>query len=173
MVRLSAQSSRGMRAFADVSRPPTVDKYFQRECKIMAEARHPNIVQYLGLCLAPAAPPSNIFPNRPVPTEQRQRILIISEYLPAGNLRQYIDDRSLPFPWRLRISFAVDCTRAVAYLHSRQCMHRDLKGENVLLSENHRMKLADFGFARIAAQNDEEMRRMRWVQRAPKRRTGN
>lgn len=139
----------------------TVDKYFQRECKIMAEARHPNIVQYLGLCLAPAAPPSNISPDRPAPT--RQRILIISEYLPRGNLRQYIDDSSLAFPWRLRLSFAVDITRALAYLHARQCMHRDLKGENLLCTENERIKMCDFGFARLAAKNDEEMRRIRWV----------
>ncbi|SCV73010.1 BQ2448_6935 [Microbotryum intermedium] len=131
-----------------------VDKYFRRECKIMAEARHPNIVQYLGLCLAPPDPP------RYDGEASRQRILIISEYLPRGNLRQYIDDRSLPFPWRLRLSFAIDVARAVAYLHSRQCLHRDLKGENLLCTANERLKVCDFGFARLAAQNDEEMRRM-------------
>ncbi|SGY19948.1 BQ5605_C017g08401 [Microbotryum silenes-dioicae] len=131
-----------------------VDKYFRRECKIMAEARHPNIVQYLGLCLAPPDP------LRYDGEASRQRILIISEYLPRGNLRQYIDDRSLPFPWRLRLSFAIDVNRAVAYLHSRQCLHRDLKGENLLCTANERLKVCDFGFARLAAQTDEEMRRM-------------
>jgi LIM domain kinase 1 len=109
------------------------------------------------LCLAPAGPPSNIFPNPPPP---RQRILIISEFLPRGNLRSYIDDRSLPFPWRLRLSFAIDITRALAYLHARKCLHRDMKGENLLVTENERIKVCDFGFARIAARNDEEMRRM-------------
>ncbi|SCZ94173.1 BZ3500_MvSof-1268-A1-R1_Chr12-2g03735 [Microbotryum saponariae] len=132
-----------------------VDKYFRRECKIMAEARHPNIVQYLGLCLAPPDPP-----RYDGDAASRQRILIISEYLPRGNLRQYIDDRCLPFPWRLRLSFAIDVARAVAYLHSRQCLHRDLKGENLLCTANERLKVCDFGFARLAAQTDEEMKRM-------------
>jgi serine/threonine protein kinase len=43
---------------------------------------------------------------------------IISEYVPRGNLRQYILS-SRPFPWRLRLSFATDVARAVAYLHAR------------------------------------------------------
>lgn len=124
-----------------------------------SQARHPNICQYIGLCLAPAAPPSNIFPNR-APEAPRQRILIISEYLPRGNLGQYLES-DLPFPWRLRLSFAIDIVRALAYLHARDCMHRDLKGENLLCTENERIKMCDFGFARLAAKNDEEMRRMR------------
>lgn len=125
-----------------------VDKYFQRECKIMQESRHPNIVQYLGLCLAPSQ------------SQTSRRILIISEYLPHGNLRSYIHSSSSPFPWRLRLSFAIDVTRAVAYLHRRNCLHRDLKGENLLITENERIKVCDFGFARIAAKNQDEMRRM-------------
>lgn len=77
-----------------------------------------------------------------------------------GNVRSYLHHAHLPFPWRLRLSFAIDITRGVAYLHARQCLHRDLKGENLLVTENERIKLCDFGFARISAQNDEEMRRM-------------
>lgn len=39
-------------------------------------------------------------------------------------------------------------------------MHRDLKGENLLITANNRIKVCDFGFARIAARNDDEMRRI-------------
>ncbi|KAL8280946.1 hypothetical protein RQP46_006625 [Phenoliferia psychrophenolica] len=130
-----------------------VDKYFQREVKVMQEARHPNIVQYIGLSLAPQPP-------RQPGVVPRPRILIISEYLPRGNVRSYLYHAHLPFPWRLRLSFAIDVTRGVAYLHARQCLHRDLKGENLLVTENERIKICDFGFARISAQNEEEMRRM-------------
>lgn len=122
-----------------------VDKYFARECKLLAECRHPNIVQYLGLCLAPGT---------------SRRILIISEYLTNGNLRGFIYHDDIPFPWRLRISFGIDVARAMTYLHARNCLHRDLKGENLLLTELNRVKVCDFGFARIAARNEEEMRRM-------------
>ncbi|KAH8914320.1 kinase-like protein [Atractiella rhizophila] len=198
-----------------------VQKYFQRECKIMQEACHPNVVQYIGLSLAPP-PPSHTLPpftfqqttvsSPSSPKPPPKRILIISEYLPRGNLRQYIlssppppttlpfyqnhnnggangnhangnhgggggngngkkylkedeeedqDDADYrPMPWRLRVSFAVDVTRAVAYLHARGCMHRDLKGENLLVTENERLKVCDFGFARLVAKSEQERRRI-------------
>ena len=80
--------------------------------------------------------------------------------LPSGNLRQYLHDKSKPLPWRLRLSFATDIARALAYLHARKCIHRDLKGENLLLTANGRLKITDFGFARIAARTQEESRRL-------------
>ncbi|GAA6039995.1 hypothetical protein JCM8097_002658 [Rhodosporidiobolus ruineniae] len=135
-----------------------VEKYLQREIKLMQQARHPNIVQYLGLCLAP---PSRTAADAPPTT--RPRILIISEFLPRGNLRQFILDRSLPFPWRLRLSFATDIARALAYLHARGVMHRDLKGENLLVTSNERLKMADFGLARVqpnGGKEDEAWRRL-------------
>ncbi|WVR03269.1 hypothetical protein IAU60_000260 [Kwoniella sp. DSM 27419] len=121
-----------------------VHKYFEREWRIMRECRHPNIVLFLGLSKAP---------------DDDGRVFIISEFVPRGNLRQYILSAH-PFPWRLRLSFATDVARAVAYLHARQCIHRDLKGENLLITSNERIKVTDFGFARIASRNAEEMRRM-------------
>ncbi|KAI0027497.1 kinase-like domain-containing protein [Vararia minispora EC-137] len=122
-----------------------VPKYFEREWRLLKESRHPNVVLYLGLSRAP---------------DPDGRIFIISEFVENGNVRQYIWDKSKPFPWRLRISFATDITRALAYLHARKCIHRDLKGENLLVTANGRLKITDFGFARIAARNEEESRRL-------------
>ncbi|BGP03374.1 hypothetical protein JCM10021v2_007105 [Rhodotorula toruloides] len=124
-----------------------VEKYLAREISLMQQARHPNVVQYLGLCLAPPADSSS---------SPRPRILIISEFLPRGNLRQFILDRSFPFPWRLRVSFAIDIARAIAYLHARNAMHRDLKGENLLVTSNERLKICDFGLARVAPSGGAE-----------------
>ncbi|PCH43036.1 kinase-like protein [Wolfiporia cocos MD-104 SS10] len=120
-----------------------VAKYFEREWRLMKEARHPNVVLYLGLSQAPDG-----------------RIFIISEFIENGNLRLYIHDKSKSFPWRLRLSFATDIARALAYLHARKCIHRDLKGENLLVTANGRLKITDFGFARIAARNAEESKRL-------------
>ncbi|KAG7447268.1 kinase-like protein [Guyanagaster necrorhizus] len=122
-----------------------VGKYFEREWRLMKESRHPNIVLFLGLSRAP---------------EPDNRIFIVSEYIENGNLRLYIHNKSKPFPWRLRLSFATDIARALAYLHARKCIHRDLKGENLLVTSNGRLKITDFGFARIAARNEEESKRL-------------
>ncbi|KAF7759777.1 hypothetical protein Agabi119p4_11472 [Agaricus bisporus var. burnettii] len=122
-----------------------VAKYFEREWRLMKECRHPNICLFIGLSRAP---------------QPDGRIFIISEFIDNGNVRLYIHDKSKPFPWRLRISFATDVTRALAYLHARKCIHRDLKGENLLVTSNGRIKVTDFGFARIAARNAEESKRL-------------
>ena len=122
-----------------------VAKYFEREWRLMKECRHPNICLFIGLSRAPA--PDN-------------RIFIISEFIENGNVRLYIHDKHKPFPWRLRLSFATDVARALAYLHARRCIHRDLKGENLLVTTNGRLKITDFGFARIAARNEEESKRL-------------
>ncbi|VDB94236.1 unnamed protein product [Peniophora sp. CBMAI 1063] len=122
-----------------------VGKYFEREWRLLKESRHPNVVLYLGLSRAP---------------DPDGRVFIISEFIEAGNVRQYIWDKSKPFPWRLRVSFATDIARALAYLHARRCIHRDLKGENLLVTSNGRLKITDFGFARIAARSAEESRRL-------------
>lgn len=73
---------------------------------------------------------------------------------------RFFSQQRKPFPWRLRLSFAMDLARAVAYLHARSCLHRDLKGENALVTANDRIKVCDFGFARLAARNEDEMKRM-------------
>ncbi|KAG5638408.1 hypothetical protein H0H81_000185 [Sphagnurus paluster] len=122
-----------------------VAKYFEREWRLMKECRHPNICLFIGLSRAP---------------EPDGRIFIVSEFIDNGNVRLYIHDKTKPFPWRLRLSFATDVTRALAYLHARKCIHRDLKGENLLVTANGRLKVTDFGFARIAARNEEESKRL-------------
>ncbi|KAF5381934.1 hypothetical protein D9757_007587 [Collybiopsis confluens] len=122
-----------------------VAKYFEREWRLMKESRHPNIVLFIGLSRAP---------------EPDNRIFIVSEFIDNGNLRHYIHDKSKPFPWRMRLSFATDIARALAYLHARKCIHRDLKGENLLVTANGRLKITDFGFARIAARSEDESKRL-------------
>ncbi|KAF9934733.1 hypothetical protein FBU30_000591 [Linnemannia zychae] len=118
------------------------EKYFKREVDILRQSRHPNIVQFMGIC------------------KRRKRFYIITEFLPMGNLRRWIQDTSKEFGWDTRISFAIDISLALAYLHHKNIIHRDLKGENLLISENMRIKVCDFGFSRFEAKNAAEMSRI-------------
>ncbi|KAI0255429.1 kinase-like domain-containing protein [Lactifluus subvellereus] len=88
-----------------------VAKYFEREWRLLKESRHPNVVLYLGLSRAPN--------------------------LMAASL-SFQNSSKMPLPWRLRLSFATDIARALAYLHARKCIHRDIKGENLLVTANGR-----------------------------------
>lgn len=118
------------------------EKVFNREVSILKECRHPNIVQYMGTCI------------------HDDKFYIITEYVKNGNLKTWITERIDELPWKLRVNFAIDIARALAYLHSRNIMHRDIKPENILITENGRAKICDFGFSRFVAQTEEERRRL-------------
>ncbi|XP_072147032.1 calmodulin-binding receptor-like cytoplasmic kinase 2 isoform X2 [Setaria viridis] len=80
--------------------------------------------------------------------------LIIVEYVPNGNLREHLDcvnGKVLEFSMRLEI--AIDVAHAITYLHTysdHPVIHRDIKSSNILLMNNFRAKVADFGFAKLA-----------------------
>ncbi|WVZ55463.1 hypothetical protein U9M48_006122 [Paspalum notatum var. saurae] len=79
--------------------------------------------------------------------------LIIVEYIPNGNLREHLDcvnGKVLEFSTRLEI--AIDVAHAITYLHTysdHPVIHRDIKSSNILLMNNCRAKVADFGFAKL------------------------
>ncbi|RWW31781.1 hypothetical protein GW17_00003582 [Ensete ventricosum] len=83
---------------------------------------------------------------------------VVVEYLAGGTLKQYlIKNRRRKLPFKIVIQVALDLARGLSYLHSEKIVHRDVKTENMLLDTNRKLKIADFGVARVEAQNPRDM----------------
>ncbi|RMZ88326.1 hypothetical protein DV736_g4439, partial [Chaetothyriales sp. CBS 134916] len=76
-----------------------------------------------------------------------EQVWLALEYCPGDELYNYLCNKgALPVETAQKIFSQL--VGAVAYIHSRSCVHRDLKLENVLLDKHDNVKLVDFGFTR-------------------------
>lgn len=102
---------------------------FQREAKMLAELAHARITQLYQY---------GIWVDRPY---------LAMEYVDGGSLAQLMETQGALAP-REAIRIAMEIAEALAYLHERNLLHRDIKPGNILLTRNRDAKLADFGLAR-------------------------
>ena len=80
----------------------------------------------------------------------RQTVYIVMEFCELGDLNDYLVNNETTLT--ARISFMLDMTRGVHYLHTQNIVHRDLKPENILLTKQNgdiRCKISDFGISKI------------------------
>ena len=109
-----------------------VERYY-KECSLLAELRHPHIVQFLGICF---------FPDSRLPVLVMERLHTSLDDL----LEQYPD-----IPLHVKLSILHDVTKGLVFLHTRSpvVVHRDLTARNVLLDAAMTAKIADLGNSRI------------------------
>ncbi|KAL1803484.1 hypothetical protein DCAR_0935185 [Daucus carota subsp. sativus] len=112
---------------------------FKSEIAVLTKVRHRNLVVLLGYCL-----------------DGNERLLVY-EYMPQGTLSRYLfsweEEGLKPLEWTKRLTIALDVARGVEYLHGlaqQSFIHRDLKPSNILLGDDMRAKVADFGLVRLA-----------------------
>ncbi|XP_061345312.1 probable receptor-like protein kinase At5g20050 [Gastrolobium bilobum] len=122
------------------------EKEFRSEVAAIASVQHVNLVRLFGYCNAPTAP----------------RYLVY-EYIPNGSLDCWIfpsketqTRRGGCLPWNLRYRVAIDVAKALAYLH-HDCrstiLHLDVKPENILLDENYKALVSDFGLSKLVGKD--------------------
>ncbi|NWW52330.1 M3K19 kinase, partial [Pedionomus torquatus] len=107
-------------------------KKFHEEVDLLKTLKHVNIVTYLGTCLE-----DNI-------------LSIFMEFVPGGSISSIIN-RFGPLPEIVLCKYTQQILQGVAYLHDNCVVHRDIKGNNVMLMPNGIVKLIDFGCARRLA----------------------
>ncbi|KAK7328390.1 hypothetical protein VNO77_22495 [Canavalia gladiata] len=125
------------------------EKEFRSEVAAIANVHHVNLVRLLGYCNAPSAP----------------RYLVY-EYISNGSLDCWIFPKRVPqrrfggcLTWNLRYKVAIDVAKGLAYLHHdcrSRILHLDVKPENILLDENYRALVSDFGLAKLIGKDESQ-----------------
>lgn len=106
---------------------------FVEECRLMSKVKHPNIVQFMGLCFL----------------DDKEHPVIVMEYLDMS-LDELIQRKKDQIPLSLKFRILLDVSRGLVYLHTRDpvIIHRDLTSRNVLVNKSSmHAKIADFGNA--------------------------
>ncbi|KDP45988.1 hypothetical protein JCGZ_11891 [Jatropha curcas] len=119
-------------------------KQWFAEVQFLGVVSHPNLVKLLGYCS--------------VDDERGIQRLLVYEYMSNKSLEDHLFRSTLPtLPWKKRLEIMLEAAEGLAYLHGGmevQVIYRDFKCSNILLDDNFKPKLSDFGLAREGPTGD-------------------
>jgi serine/threonine protein kinase/Tol biopolymer transport system component len=102
---------------------------FEQEARAAAALSHPNIVAIYDIGIHDGAP------------------YIVSELLEGQTLRERL--LAGPLPRRLAVDYAGQIAQGLVVAHEKRIVHRDLKPENLFITKDGRIKILDFGIAKL------------------------
>jgi serine/threonine protein kinase/Tol biopolymer transport system component len=112
-----------------VSQDPSRLSRFEQEAQAAAALNHPNILAVYQFGVFEGAP------------------YLVSELLLGESLREVL--KRGPLPLRKVIDYGVQIAHGLAAAHEKGIVHRDLKPENLFVTKNGRVKILDFGLAKL------------------------
>ncbi|MBX5458536.1 MAG: serine/threonine protein kinase [Thermogemmatispora sp.] len=118
---------------------PEVLQRFCAEARIAARLHHPHIVRIFDFVLL----------------EERGTAFLVMEYAPGGTLRQRHPRGSRLHPATILL-YLQQIGAALDYAHHQQCIHCDIKPENMLIGRDGSLLLSDFGIASLSGQNQRD-----------------
>ncbi|KAG0012233.1 hypothetical protein BGZ82_002678, partial [Podila clonocystis] len=110
------------------SKKVPVTAELRKEIYNLRELRHPKLVEFIGVCLAP--------PN----------ICIVTEFVPKGTLASVLANADHKLSWQFKFSFIEDLCRGMEFLHmSKMELHGRLTSLNCLISSRWELKITGYG----------------------------
>lgn len=94
---------------------------------------HPHLIKYYGAA------------------QRGKDVFIVTEYLEGGSLAGVLAAGAPLLPWSLLVALGRAAAEGLAHLHAAELLHRDIKTENLLLADDWRLVVADYGFAKKVA----------------------
>ena len=105
---------------------------FEQEAKTLAALNHPNILTIHDASVHEGAP------------------YLVSELLEGQTLREaFAESKGATLPLRKATDYALQIAHGLAAAHSKGIIHRDLKPENIFVTKDGRVKILDFGLAKL------------------------
>ncbi|KAK2642560.1 hypothetical protein Ddye_024323 [Dipteronia dyeriana] len=120
-------------------------KEFLAEVKTIGSIHHVNLVRLVGFCA------------------ENLRRLLVYEFMCNGSLDKWIFNRIPQQPaldWQTRKTIILDIAKGLAYLHEecrQRIVHLDIKPQNILLDENLRAKISDFGLSKLIDKDQSQV----------------
>jgi serine/threonine-protein kinase len=108
----------------------TVNQRFLHEAEIAGALDHPAIVRSFEYGFA------------------EEGVYLVQEYLPGEDLRPKIKARAA-IPYNVRVGFLLELAEGFAYAHSKGVLHRDIKPGSVRVLPNGKIRILDFGIAKL------------------------
>ncbi|GJZ35064.1 kinase-like domain, phloem protein 2-like protein, partial [Tanacetum coccineum] len=113
---------------------------FKTELEILMEYKHENVIGLVGYC------------------DEEDEKIIVYEYASRGSLDKYLSDDSLT--WVMRLKICIDIAIGLEFLHGtvsspEMVIHRDISSSNILLFDDWKAKITDFGLSLVCPTNEE------------------